>query len=273
MEAERAIDCHAHIIDRDRFPFVAAVGYRPKPQESGTREAFIKTLDANRVSEALLVQPSRYGFDNSAMIDALSQAWPRFKGIAVVDPRITEREICALAERGVVGVRFNLVSHDPAVLNGADAIRLLDRLKEYGWLAQVYAPAEQWCEIGPRLSHSGVKVLVDHFGIRTTDRSTAGSGFRAVLALGAMGKGVVKLSAPFRIAQPSDGYSALDHYVAALVATFGLDRCVWGSDWPFLAITPPVHYGDLMVLLRRWLPDAGDRDRVLRQNPRRLFGY
>ena len=66
-------------------------------------------LDGHGVAHALLVQPSGYGTDNAAMLDAIAAYPGRFKGIAVLDPRTPERELEALARRGVVGVRFNLV--------------------------------------------------------------------------------------------------------------------------------------------------------------------
>jgi hypothetical protein len=43
---DRSIDCHAHVIDQQRFAYVEGAGYRPWPHETGAREAFAATLDA-----------------------------------------------------------------------------------------------------------------------------------------------------------------------------------------------------------------------------------
>jgi predicted TIM-barrel fold metal-dependent hydrolase len=52
-----------------------------------------------------------------------------------------------------------------------------------------------------------------------------------------------------------------------------VDRCVWGSDWPFLDVPQRVNYDNLLNSLARWLPDPGNRERVLWHNPVRLFGF
>jgi len=273
MPADGSIDCHAHVIDPQRFVFADGAGYRPQPHETGTREAFGAVLDAHGVAHALLVQPSCYGVDNAAMLDAMARSRGRFKGIAVVAPDVAERELAALADCGVVGVRFNLVNYDRHALAKAAAARLLDRLRELAWFAQIFAHDEQWPELAPLLRRSKVKVLIDHFGIRDIAAGVGSPGFRSVLELGRTGLAAVKLSAPFRLVSRPGAYDEVDGFAAALLEAFGVGGCVWGSDWPFLGVRDAVRYGDLLAALARWLPDPTDRLRVLRHNPIRLFGF
>ena len=98
MNIEPAIDCHAHIIDPERFAFVRGAGYTPQPHERGTRESFIALLDRHGVRHVLLVQPSCYAVDNSAMLDAIGQALTDEQahctsrlGMRGLDPRIPHR--------------------------------------------------------------------------------------------------------------------------------------------------------------------------------------
>jgi predicted TIM-barrel fold metal-dependent hydrolase len=273
MKAEGAADCHLHIIDPVRFPFLPGVGYTPRPDESGTLRDLNAVLDAHGVAYALLVQPSCYGFDNSAMIEAMNAQPGRFKAIAVISGSESDRELQELAERGVVGIRFNLVSFDRSALIGAEAVRLLERLKAFGWFAQVHAEDSQWLEIASVLHQSRVRVLVDHFGVRNLAAGPGAPGFQVVLNLGRTGTAVVKLSASFRVASIPHRYAELDGHVEALLAAFGKERCIWGSDWPFLAMGGGIHYGDCLATLDRWFPDTGDRDKVLQRNPARLFGF
>ena len=95
----------------------------------------------------------------------------------------------------------------------------------------------------------------------------------AVLELGRSGRAIVKLSAPFRIADPADGYAAIAPHVEALFEAFDLERRLWGSDWPFLALSGGITYDASLAALGRWLPDAADREIVLVRNPARLFGF
>src|SRR3954469_6256171 len=111
--ADPIIDCHAHIIDPERFPLTGTRGYMPRPDESGTREEFCAVLDQHGVTHGLLVQLSGYGTDNGAILDAIEHYPGRFKAIGVIDPNASDKTLEDLASRGMVGVRFNLVSYDP----------------------------------------------------------------------------------------------------------------------------------------------------------------
>jgi len=270
---DRIVDCHAHIIDPVRFPFTGKQGYRPRPDEHGTREEFCAVLDHHDVSNGVLVQLSGYGTDNSANLDA-TKAYPgRFKAIAVIDPGASDRILEELAAAGVVGVRFNLVSYEPEALTRPNAPRLLQRLKSLGWFAQIYADDAQWPDAAAVLKASGVRVLVDHFGVRDIAVGIRHAGFQAVLALGREGNATMKLSSLFRVSRMLEGFFDLDPFVDELLEAFGVDGCIWGSDWPFINVPQRPNYADLLTPLSRWLPDPDDRARVLARNPRRLFGF
>lgn len=273
MSAAGIADCHLHVIDPARFPFVPGAGYTPRPDETGTREALDAVLDAHGVAHALLVQPSGYGVDNSAMLDAMAARPGRFKAIAVISGKESDRELEALAGRGVVGVRFNLVNAKADALAGAETPALLARLKALGWFAQVFAGDDQWQRAAPLLRRSGVRILADHFGAGDLALGPDAPGFQAVLDLGRGGNAAVKLSAPYRIAARPDRYGEIERHAEALLAAFGVEGCIWGSDWPFLGMDYEIRYADCLAALVRWLPDAADRDRVLRDNPARLFGF
>ena len=52
------------------------------------------------------------------------------------------------------------------------------------------------------------------------------------------------------------------------------ERLVWGSDWPHATeIGHPPDTPDLLWLLARWVPDAAARERILVDNPKRLYGF
>jgi predicted TIM-barrel fold metal-dependent hydrolase len=267
------VDCHAHIIDPKRFPMPTGRGYKPTPEESGTREEFAATLDAHGIARGLLVQLSGYGTDNRVLLDAIAAYPLRFKAIAVIDPSIADRALEDLARGGVVGVRFNLPSYDPEALVRQDAPKLLARVRAFGWFAQVYADDAQWHAAAPVLRASNVNVLVDHLGVRDLACGTGQKGFQEVLSLGKEGRAIVKLSGFYRISRQKSGYTDVDPFVERLIAAFGVDRCVWGSDWPFINTAMRPSYANLLAPLRRWLPDEADRAKVLGVNASRLFKF
>ena len=266
-------DCHAHIIAPAQFPYADGPGYMPRADEVGDRQAFDRVRAAHGVSHALLVQPSCYGIDNAAMLDAMRASGGRIKGIAVVPPDIPDREMQRLREQEVVGVRLNLMRTDPDALARPGGEVFLSRIKAFGWLVQVYATGDVWAAVEAPLRRSGVRVLVDHFGDPDLIRGVDQPGFQAVLRLGRETDAVVKLSAPYRPSQRPFHHEDVEPFVAAIVEAYGVDRCIWGSDWPFINTTQQVEYGALLRLLPRWLPEAADRETILWHTPARLFGF
>jgi predicted TIM-barrel fold metal-dependent hydrolase len=267
------VDCHAHVIEPQRFPYADGPGYKPRPDETGDWAAYRSVLASCGVSHGLLVQPSCYGTDNACMLDAMARSQGRLKGIAVVRPQATDRELHWLKENGVVGIRLHLMRSDPTALTRPDAEGFLARVKGLGWFVEVYATGDLWSGVAPILRRSGARVLIAHLGEPDPSGDPGQPGFQAVLALGRETDAVMKLSAPFRSTAQGSPYRDVDRFVEAIVDRFGLDRCVWGSDWPFLDTPQRVEYGDLLGCLSRWLPDPDHRDCVLRRNPARLFGF
>jgi len=267
------VDAHAHIIDPAGFPCPEGPGYKPLPHEIGTCADYCAVLYAHAVTHALLVQPSGYGYDNSAALDAMARCPGRFKTIAMLDPQTPESELQALSALGVVGVRFNLLSHRADALEGARAAGFLERLERHGWFAQLFAEDAQWQAAAEPLRRSGVKVLIDHFGVRDPSLGLSQKGFQAVLALAREGKAAVKLSAPFRVSRRPGDFADLDPYVDALLDAFGTERCIWGSDWPFINFPDGFTYEAALRAVERWLPDPGARQAVMGGNAMRLFGF
>ena len=53
-------------------------------------------------------------------------------------------------------------------------------------------------------------------------------------------------------------------------------RLIWGTDWPHTDVFVPGHVpndGDLMNMLIDFAPDVTTRNRILVDNPARLFGF
>jgi predicted TIM-barrel fold metal-dependent hydrolase len=266
------IDCHNHVIDPERFPFVRFAGYTPRKDEKGRREDLAAVLEANGMRHALVIQPSCYGSDNGALLDALAWRPGLFKAVGVLDVGISEAELALLGERGFVGVRFNL-PYDPAALAKAENAMLLARLKAQGWFVQVHGRDSDWQASAPLLQRSGVKLLIDHMGLESAAGGIEQKGFQAVLSLGSDSDAVIKLSAPFRSSRRAPSFEDVDPFVEAILKRFGSARCIWGSDWPFLNSQRRPTYSEVLSPMFRWFSQESDRIAVLWNNPCRIFGF
>jgi len=117
-----------------------------------------------------------------------------------------------------------------------------------------------------------VLLLFDHCGRPDAGLGVSQLGFKALLDLGRDGH-YVKLSGPFRFFNSFAHDARIEPFVSALLEAFSPERCVWGSDWPFLRMPMRMDYGPVLANLERWLPDERDRRQVLWGTPARLFGF
>ena len=273
MTMDPAADCHAHVFCGAAYPFASEPVYVPEPSQRGTVASFLAVLDAHAMTHGLLVAAQPYGRDNRCMLDAIAASRGRLKGVALVNPAISERDLAALSDRGVVGIRMNLSTYGLRELTEPGADRLLARIKEMNWFLQIHCEKDELAAAAPLLRRAGVRIVVDHFGRPDVRQGVAQPGFVALLALGESGNAVVKLSGPFRCSREGPPYRDVDPFIAAVIGAFTPDNCVWGSDWPFVRVNERVDYGPGLACLPRWLPDPDDRRKVLWENPARLFGF
>ncbi|MGZ9005268.1 MAG: amidohydrolase family protein [Burkholderiales bacterium] len=273
ISVERGADCHAHVFCGDRFPFAEKTVYRPHPSQSGTAREFLSVLDAHGFTHGLLVGANPYGLDNRCLLDAIASSSGRFKGIALVGHDCTERELADLTAQGVVGCRINLFNQGLSPLTDSRAPAFLGRLREAGWYVQIQCEKDQLAEVAPILKKARVTIMIDHFGRPDIARGVKQPGFQTLLEFGRSGYAIVKLSGPFRSSLEPYPHYDVDPFMEAAIEAYTLDRCVWGSDWPFVRIDARMDYGPALSCLGRWLPDAADRNKVLWETPARLFGF
>jgi hypothetical protein len=64
------------------------------------------------------------------MLDGIKASGGRLKGVALVSPDISDRDLVSLADRGVVGIRMNLSTYGLREFTEPGADRWLARIKE-----------------------------------------------------------------------------------------------------------------------------------------------
>jgi predicted TIM-barrel fold metal-dependent hydrolase len=267
-----AADCHAHVFCNN-YPFAPETHYLPDKSQQGTVEKFLAVLDAHGFTHGLLVGAGVYLTDNRCMLASIAKTPGRLKGIGLVKADISERELTALNDAGMIGIRVNPMSFGQREFVAPGFGRLLARVKEMNWFVQVHCEKDNLVETAPLLRKAGVRIMIDHFARPDIARGVAAPGFQALLDLGKSGNAVVKLSGPFRSSVEGYPYRDVDPFIAAAIDAFTLDNCVWGSDWPFVRLDERMDYGPPLTCLERWLPDEKDRRKVLWDTPARLFGF
>jgi predicted TIM-barrel fold metal-dependent hydrolase len=82
----------------------------------------------------------------------------------------------------------------------------------------------------------------------------------------------VKLTAPYRLSDKGPDHADVAPMARALYAA-APHRCVWGTDWPHTNTTAHPDTPSLLDLLIGWLPDRAAVERVLVDNPARLYDF
>ncbi|MGK8202273.1 amidohydrolase family protein [Burkholderia cenocepacia] len=265
-----AVDTHAHVIATGPdYPLVEQRSYTPPP---ASEQQYLAMLDALGCTYGVLVQVSVHGTDNRYMLHALRRHPQRLRGVAVVSPEIGDRELEAMHEAGVRGLRINVLFGGG--IGFAAMETLAHRIKDLGWHMQFLMDVKTLPELMPRMTRLPITGIVDHMGHTPVDAGLAAPGFAALREL-VVGHGFwVKLSGAYRISHRFPAFDDVTPFAQALIAD-APDRMVWGSDWPHVSLEPDrmPDTGDLRNLLAQWAPDAATRRRILVDNPARLYGF
>ncbi|MFN3937422.1 MAG: amidohydrolase family protein [Gemmobacter sp.] len=265
-----ACDCHAHIFGpEDRYPLSRHRTYTPPLASLESYSALLDTLGLDR---AVIVQPSVYGTDNRATLDAVATGGGRFRGVVVIDENLDRREMERMHDLGVRGVRVNLLYKSG--IEVSDVRRLAEKIAPFGWHLQMLVDVSEFSDIRTTLGRLPVDVVFDHMGHMPTSIGTNHPGFRDMLHLMETGRAWVKLSGAYRITAGTDlPYEDVAPFARAIVAA-NPERALWASDWPHPYVHIPMpNDGALLDLLEDWTPDAATRARILRDNPARLYGF
>lgn len=270
---EGACDAHTHVFGpRDRFPLVYEPDFALPVAPIALHREMRRRVGLDR---AILVQPAHYGFDHSALIDALAND-RQARGIALADAGITDRQLDELERAGVCGLRFTEFRNpDGSVRPGSVGVdhlfRLAPRMCERGWQAHLWAGAASIDRLLPELATLDLPVVLDHMGMPDIAAGVGDPKFQRLLAALRDGRIWIKLSLCRLSDDPT--YAAVRPFHDALVAAEP-GRLLWGSDWPFIRMmerSPDV--GALLDRFSAWVDDAGVRRAILCDNPAWLFGF
>jgi len=266
------VDCHIHVIDPVRFPYADDTAYRPCGQEIAPAAQLSRVLDVFDVRHALIVATNTgYGSDSRILLNTLRLGNGRFKGVAAVENDVEIKELERLKTAGVVGIAYNLPFH------GADYYRntasLVEKLAELGLFLQIQVENDQLLALLPLIEHSRVRLVFDHCGRPAVGKGLTGRAFQALLAIGRERDAYVKLSGYYKFSRQPHPYEDAWPFIHALAEAFTLDRCVWGSDYPFLRASERLDYGPLLAVLPRLFPAEDDQRRLLWRTPAKLLDF
>nr|WP_047166054.1 amidohydrolase family protein [Sphingomonas sp. Y57] len=253
--AAPVVDGHAHVFTRTT-PLAADAHARP--DYDYTVDDWLAEMARHGLRYGVVAAASLHGGHNDHIISALAAYPDRLRGTVILPPDADARLLRDLTGRGVVGVRltWRRLAGLPDI--GADPWRShLRALADAGLHVELLAGDDDLPVLLPALAESGVRVVVDHFGVPGRDKGAQGEGMDALLRAIDRGGTWVKISAGFRMA-----FETARDCTARLLAGAGAERLIWGSDAPFVNHEGSVDYAAALALYHRLVPDAPTRHAI-----------
>jgi 2-pyrone-4,6-dicarboxylate lactonase len=265
-----AVDAHCHVFGpQAAFPFSGKAKYLP--QDAGPDMLFA-LRDRLGFARNVIVQASCHGTDNRATVDAIAKSNGRARGIAVVDPAISDAELEQLHRDGIRGVRFNFLKR---LVDDAPKDKFLDvarRIVPLGWHVVIYFEADILEELRPFLDAIPTLIVVDHMGRPDVTQGPDGPDMRAFRQLLDSRDDVwTKVTCPDRLSIQGPPYDDFVAAVRPLVEKYP-GRVLWGTDWPHPNMQDAIpDDGALVDVIPRIAVNDDLQRSLLVDNPMRLY--
>lgn len=272
------IDAQVHAYERNHpgRPWTEALAGPPEV----TGDAMVAAMDVVGVDGALLVSVhTMYRYDASYACEVHAAHPGRFALVKPVDPTdagVADTVADWAATPGAVAVRIMMrgaVSTDPAdpglnrVLAAAARHGLPVNLLAYGRLDQVAALAAR---------HPDTRLVIDHLGLQQPFAPPAPAqpwaDLPRLLALAAHDNVAVKVTGACTLSQEGFPYRDIWEPLGRLFDAFGLDRCLWGTDWTRAVALLSYAQGVEAFRLAERLSES-DRARLMGGTAQRVYGW
>ena len=265
-----ACDCHIHIYDKTTPRAPTATAAPLTWADVPAYRAVQKRLGTER---CIVVQPTAYGTDNRCTLAAIAELGiDRTRGVAVIDSTLPEPDLRRLHEGGVRGARFQMLPG--GALPWEEMEPVARRIAGLGWHIQMQMDGRLLPEREALIGRLPCTVVIDHVGKFLEPVTVTHPGFQCLLRLLDRGNVWMKLAAPYEVSRSGPPLYADVGALAKHAANRFPERMVWASNWPHVS-TPDAPPDDAMLLdvLLDWVPDVVRRNRILVDNPARLYGF
>ena len=224
------------------------------------------------IEHCVVVQSTCHGFDNNVVADTVAARGGTYCGIALAPPSVSDTTLHRLHAEGFRGLRFNFMKHLGSSTPIEEIIKLTSRLAALDWHLEVHFDYESIEELAPWLLRSATSVVIDHMGRVDVSRGLEHPTFRALCLLMEDSRLWVKVSGSDRISRQGPPYADAVPYARLLVERFA-DRTLWGTDWPHPNVNHVPDDGALAELLGQIAPAESLRQKLLVENPQRLYRF
>ena len=267
---------HAYEADHPGRPWAAVLTGPP----SANGEEMVAAMDAVGVDGAILVSAyTMYRYDPSFALEVYAQHPGRFGLVTpfdTADPAAGEKIADWAGKDGTVGIRLLLAHGISDAAGEAGIARLLDAAKRHDVPVNVYCTQRHEQLAGIATKWPDVSLVVDHMGLVQPFHPPAPEDGWAelpnLLALAEFPNVSVKISGAGTLSREPFPYTDIREPVGRIVDAFGVERCMWGTDWTRAVELLSYEQGVEAFRQDDWL-SAGDRAALMGGNAQRIYGW
>jgi 2-pyrone-4,6-dicarboxylate lactonase len=265
-------DAQFHVYgDPERYPTRREAAY-PPPADA-TIDAALQMQKILGIERGVIVQSTAHGTDHRIILDALAKAGPQYRGIAIVDETVSDKELQRLHDAGVRGARFNFWKQLNIAPTPDGFLRSLDRIKAYGWHAKIHSAGAEWLDIKDILTKVKIPAVIDHLGHPDLRLGLDQPAIRMLFDLLRNENWWVLISNADRVSSQQQLWDDVLPLARKLIAA-APDKAIWCTDWPHVQYRKPMpNDAELLEFLYRAAPDPEQQRKILVDNPAKLFGF
>lgn len=264
-----SIDSHMHVYG-EQFP--GQPGGPPPPADQAGVDMYLQVQKWLGLERVVVVQANAHQADNSCILDALSRLGNRARGVAVVTPQTSEKELYDLDRQGVRGSRIMELG---GPVRMQDLLEVNAKTAALGWHNIVQFDGRDMLSYKSDLEKLQGDYVIDHTGKFLEPVAVDDPAFKALLELIDRGNCYVKLAGCYETSKSGPPhYEDLAAMSKALI-NHAPDRIIWGSNWPHVSLPPEQSPDDaeLLDLFCSWIPDHATMKKIFVQNPSKLYGF
>jgi predicted TIM-barrel fold metal-dependent hydrolase len=254
------------------FPYSETRRYTPP---AAPVEHWLKIADAIGIDRGVMVQPSVHGTKTDITLNAVAKSDGRLRGMIRANSKLTDAEIRELHKGGVRGMRMPFAKKVRGTFDEAELRRNVSRLEAVNWVLCFQLDGTMIEEHADVIGSMPVQTCIDGFGGIHAGKGLDQPHFRTLLDLMGRDHMWLKLQGFDRHIRTGTKYEDIVAMARAIIAK-APDRVIWGTDWPHSEIFEPglaPDDGKLLDMMLDFAPDEATRNRILADNPSRLFDF
>lgn len=266
-----ATDAHCHIFGPGHiYPYAPDRSYTPP--DAGLDD-FKRLQSILGLTRAVLVNASCHGTNNDPILDAIAQSGGAYRGVANIDDSFTEADIGKLHDGGVRGCRFNFVRHLGGIPDMKEFHAIIERIRPFDWHVVLHFDAIDLVDFAELLDNLPIPYIIDHMGRVPTKDGLDQQPFRNLLEFARRDNCWIKVCGAERISSAGPPFTDAMPFASRIIEV-APDRVLWGTDWPHPNIKEHMpNDGDLVDLIPLMATTAEQQQKLLVDNPQRLYGF